>query len=159
MIAAVRSLYLPRAVFALAAAALLLIPTAFSAPVRAPVGTRAGRVAAHRALGLDQASPGSVAKGRPFLWKIEGAAAPRPSYVLGTAHLSHPDVLRLPRSVMAALSSSDVFYNETAIRITGRSPPRTAGCARRPRGCCCGRPCLRISISARTPPSAACSPA
>ncbi len=80
--------------------------------------------------------------GKPFLWRIEGVAAPRSSYLLGTAHLSHPDVLRLPRPVVSALMWCDVFYNETSLRP---ARPQRSAMAGRPRGPFVGPP-LRQSL-------------
>lgn len=84
-----------------------------------------------------RATLASTPAARPFLWRIEGAAAPRSSYLLGTAHLSHPDVLRVPRPVISALMWCDVFYNETPLRLPR---PQARASAGRPRGPFVGLP-------------------
>lgn len=55
----------------------------------------------------EEKTPASQSK--PLLWRIEGS---KPSYVLGTIHLSNPAVAKIDPSVDEAIAASDVVLTE-----------------------------------------------
>lgn len=75
--------------------------------------------------------PTVPAEGQSRLWRISGADA-APSYLFGTMHAEHPDVVRLPPAVERAFAGSErlvleMVLDETAILATVQSGLFEAG--------------------------------
>lgn len=49
---------------------------------------------------------------KPFLWKIEGPALQKPSYLFGTIHLSSPEMKDLHPAAEKAFTSADALFTE-----------------------------------------------